>query len=78
MKPDALRQLFADVLNVDAASLDDDTCPENTPAWDSVHALKLAAAIEEAFQIPLSTREIVKMRSIGIARGVLRKKGVDV
>ena len=34
MSADALTALFAEVLNVPAAELSEDTSPDNTPAWD--------------------------------------------
>jgi acyl carrier protein len=34
-------------------------------------------AIEDDFDVRLKTSEIMKMRSIGLARSVLRAKGVE-
>lgn len=73
---DKLVQIFADELMLEPAELNDETCPDNTEQWDSLAAMRLVAAIEEAFDIRLSTAEIMKMRSIGIARSVLASKGV--
>lgn len=75
---DRLIELFADELMVDAASLNDDSNPDNTEEWDSLAAMRLVAAIEEAFEITLSTAEIMKMRSIGIVRQVIASKGVEI
>ncbi|MFZ5617949.1 MAG: acyl carrier protein [Pseudomonadota bacterium] len=75
---DRLIELFADELMVDAALLNDDTNPDNTEQWDSLAAMRLVAAIEEAFEVTLSTAEIMKMRSIGIVRRVLASKGVTI
>lgn len=73
---DRLIELFADELLVEAASLNDETNPDNTEQWDSLAAMRLVAAIEETFEVTLSTAEIMKMRSIGIVRKVLADKGV--
>lgn len=75
---DVLLKVFAEVLNVDQASLNDDSSPDNTIQWDSLKAMHLVVAIEEAFTIELSTAEIMSMRTIGTARAVLRKKGAAV
>lgn len=75
---DKLIQTFADVLEVDPASLNDDSSPDNVSQWDSLAAMHLVAAIEETFNIQLSTKEIMKMMSIGLARKALQEKGVDV
>ena len=75
---DKLAQTFAIVLKLDAASMNDESSPENTPSWDSLSAVRLVAAIEETFNVELTTTEILRMRSIGMARDVLRRKGVSV
>ena len=78
MMSDTLAETFAAVLKLDAASLTDESAPENTPSWDSLSAVRLVAAIEETFNVELTTTEILRMRSIGMARDVLRRKGVSV
>lgn len=40
--------------------------------------MHLVAAIEERFGVRLSTKEIMGMSSIGLARGVLRGKNIKV
>ena len=77
MPTDRLTALFADGLGVDESTLSDDTSPDNTPQWDSLAALSLVALIEDEFSVELSTREIMKMQTIGLARSVLVAKGVD-
>lgn len=73
---DRLNNVFAEVLGVPVEKITDDTSPENTPQWDSVQAMNLVVGIEEAFNVKLSTREIVSMRSVGLARKVIRAKGI--
>jgi acyl carrier protein len=73
---DAITKIFAEVLRIPSETIHDDTSPENTPQWDSVQAMNLVLAIEEAFDIRLTTKEIVSMRTVGIARKVLQAKGV--
>ncbi len=76
MPNDPLLSVFADGLGVDVGTLSEDTSPENTSAWDSLAAMTLVALIEGQFDVRLSTREIMKMQTIGLARSVLRDKGV--
>lgn len=73
---DRLVEVFAEGLRVDGSGLSEDTSPQNTPQWDSLAAMTLVALIEDTFEVRLSTREIMKMNSIGAARSVLRAKGV--
>jgi acyl carrier protein len=72
---DKLFRVFAEELDVDVGDLAEDSSPDTVEQWDSLAAMRLVAAIEEAFDVRLSTTEIMKMRSIGIARSVLANKG---
>lgn len=73
---DRLIEVFAQGLNLDASALDETTSPQNTSQWDSLAAMEMVTLIEDNFEVRLSTREIMKMNSIGAARTVLRGKGV--
>jgi len=69
-------KIFAEVLGLSAASITDDTSPDNTSQWDSMAAMNLVVAIEDEFDVRLSTAEIVSMRNVAIVRKVLTAKGV--
>lgn len=75
---DALIELFADVLQVEPAALNDNSSPDSVRQWDSLAAMHLVAAIEDKFKIQLSTKEIMKMSSIGLARKTLQDKNIKV
>ena len=75
---DRLMELFADVLEVEPGDLSNASSPDNTPAWTSLAAMRLVSAVEDTFDVELTTREIMTMQSVGDARDVLRSKGVDV
>ncbi len=75
---DALTDLFSRCLDVPAAELSEESSPDNTPQWDSMAAVQLVTEIEATFAVQLRTRDIMKMRTIGLARSVLRDKGVAV
>ena len=74
---DRLIEVFAEGLKLDAGDLNEETSPQNTPQWDSLAAMTLVVLVEDNFEVRLSTREIMKMNSIGAARSVLRSKGVS-
>ena len=76
MSADPLVQVFARVLKLPEDSVDDSIAPGNTSTWDSLAAMELVAEIEGTFGVQLTTREIMKMRSLGLARETLRAKGV--
>ena len=75
---DPLIQLFSEVLQVDAAELSEDSSPDNLTQWDSLAAMNLVVAIEEKFRVQLSTKEIMKMSTIGLARKTLQTKKVMI
>ena len=75
---DALIHLFAEVLNVKPEELDEESSPDNLKQWDSLAAMDLVSAIEEKFNVQLSTKEIMRMSSIGRARKTLQGKSVAV
>jgi acyl carrier protein len=75
---DDLIELFAEILEINPAELNDNSSPDNVKQWDSLSAMKLVAAIEEKFNVRLSTKEIMKMSTIGRARKTLQTKQVAV
>ena len=75
---DALTDLFSRCLELPVSELSEDSSPDNTPQWDSMAAVQLVTEIEATFSVQLRTRDIMKMRTIGLARAVLRDKGVAV
>ena len=75
-KKDLVIEVFASTLGVPADEISDATSPENMPQWDSLQAMNLVVALEEAFNVRLSTKEILSMRTVGLVRKVLKDKGV--
>jgi acyl carrier protein len=73
---DPLLETFAEGLGLSADVLDEESSPDNVEEWDSLAAMNLVALIEDTFDVSLSTRDIMKMRTIALARSVLRAKGV--
>ena len=71
-----LAVLFSNVLRMPAETINDETSPDNTPRWDSLSAIDLVLAIEDEFDVKLTTKEIVAMRSVRLVKKVLRSKGV--
>jgi acyl carrier protein len=69
-------KVFAEVLGLSAEQITDDTSPDNTSQWDSMAAMNLVVAIEDEFDVRLSTAEIVSLRSVATVKGVLTAKGV--
>ncbi len=73
---DPLLEVFAQGLGVSVDVLDESSSPETLDEWDSFAAMNLVTLIEDTFDVSLSTRDIMKMRTVGLARSVLSAKGV--
>ena len=73
---DPLLEVFAEGLGLSVDVLNEESSPETVEEWDSLAAMNLVTLIEDSFDVSLSTRDIMKMRSIGLARSVLKAKGV--
>ncbi len=74
---DKLLEVFSEVLGLAVADLTEETSPDNTSEWDSLAAMNLVSLIEDTFDVHLSTKEIMKMRSIAIVREVLKAKDAE-
>jgi acyl carrier protein len=74
---DRLIRTFAGVLNVPIERLTEATSRANTPEWDSLATVNIILALEREFELRLSMREVRGMSTIGLAKSVLRTKGVQ-
>jgi acyl carrier protein len=62
-----LREILADVLDVDP-QITDDFSRDDESGWDSMAHLRLITAIEQAFAIKFTMKEIEEIRSYGDLR----------
>ena len=74
---DPLIELFSRCLKVLPDTLNEMSSPDTVSKWDSLAAMTLVSEIEEKFSVKLTTRDVMRMRTISIAREVLRSKGVS-
>ena len=73
-----LHEVVARALSAKAASISDESSPETLRRWDSLRHLDLMTAIEDAYGVRFSTAEIMRAKSVGDIRSLLREKGVAV
>lgn len=71
-----VEKVFAQVLQVPIDSINDGSSPDNTSRWDSASAIDLTLAIEDEFNVRLTTKEITAMRSVGLVKKILTGKGI--
>lgn len=61
MVDNALRKIFADVLNIDGAEIGDDSTPGTLENWESLNHLNLVASVEDYFGISIEPEDISEM-----------------
>ena len=71
-----LEVIFANILREPAESMNDQTSPGNTKAWDSLKHIELVLAVEGAYSVKFTMPEITSVRSLGSVRQLLQTKGV--
>ena len=74
----SLEQLVGDVFAIEPNTVTDTTSPATLDRWDSLNHLALIAAVEETYEVFLSTSEMREASSIGNLRRILATKGVPV
>lgn len=58
-----VREVMAGVLDVEAEAIGDGFRRDDAPAWDSMNHLRLITALEEAFGIRFTMKEVGEMAS---------------
>ena len=71
-----LESLIADVLDCDATSLDDSSGRALTNSWDSLAHLNVISAVEETYEVALSSAEMRECTTIGLLKAFLSAKGI--
>lgn len=76
MNEHKLKEIFANTLEIDIATVTDDLAYNSIPQWDSISHMALIAAIDESFDTMLETDDVIDMSSFGKAKEILAKYGV--
>ncbi len=74
--PSRLLQLVADVLDVPVAEVHPGTGPATAAQWVSLRHLQIVAAVEDAYGVSLTPREIRGIRSVGDLSALLARRDV--
>ena len=61
----ALQDVFHDVFDDQSISITRDTTATDVEGWDSFNHVRLIVAVEEKFNISLSTAEVADLRNVG-------------
>lgn len=77
MSHSKLVSVFSDSLNIDTALVVDSLAYSEHPNWDSTAHMILITDLEEAFDVMLEPDDIIDMSSVGKAKRILKKHGID-
>jgi acyl carrier protein len=69
-----IKQIMADLLDVDAESIDEQTTQDNTPTWDSLNHINLIIVLEQEFEMTFCPEEIESMFSFTDVLETIEKK----
>lgn len=60
-----MQDIFRDVLDDDEIVLSDATTADDIDEWDSLSHIQLIVAIEKAFKVKFTSKEILSWKNIG-------------
>ena len=69
-----LRQLVADILEIDIESVIESSSSNNIEAWTSLSHVQLVMAIESEFEVTLSPEDMMDMLSVKSIKMILNER----
>ncbi len=60
-----LNEIFVDIMDLDEVNLTETTCADDIEEWDSLTQIQLVVAIEKAFGIKFTSKEISDWQNVG-------------
>jgi acyl carrier protein len=60
-----LKKTILGALNLDDWEFDEQTIASQVPGWDSLSHVNVILAVEKRFDVRFSSREVLKLKSIG-------------
>jgi len=69
-----VEEIFREELEIEDLELNDETTADDVDGWDSLSHIQLVAAMEEAFGIEFSSREILSWDNVGDLIDSIQKK----
>lgn len=74
MNKDKANEIISRVLGIDIEQVDETLSPDTSDNWDSLATMHLIVAIEDCFDIRLSTSEVMEITSVGSLYRILEKR----
>ena len=63
-----IKEVMAEVLDLDPMLIDDNFSRDEASSWDSLSHLRLVTALEEAFGIKFTMKDVEEMSRFGVIR----------
>ncbi|MBK98433.1 MAG: acyl carrier protein [Balneola sp.] len=55
------------------AQINEETCPKDIPEWDSLGHINIITAIEDEYDIEITTEKIVKLESVAHFKQIIEE-----
>lgn len=69
-----IKEVMAEVLEVDPAAIGEGFHREEAPSWDSMNHLRMVSALEEAFGIRFTMKEVGELERFDTIRRMVRER----
>jgi len=73
----SIASIVAETFEMPLDAVSDETGPDTLMKWDSLGAVRLLLALQDAFQLEFTQPEILAMRNVALIRRVLVKRGIE-
>lgn len=70
-----LTEIFRDVFDDESIEISDSTTADDIEAWDSLEHITLISAVEKAFKMRFTMREVSGMKNVGEMAEILLERG---
>lgn len=73
-----LKAVLAEVLEVDANTLDKNSSPNTVATWDSMRGLMLITKLEAEYSLSFTMDEVLSVKKVGDIAEILKMHGVEI
>jgi len=71
-----LTAVFRDIFDNPTLEISEGTTANDIPEWDSIMHVNLIVAVEKAFGISFSTRDVKSLANVGDLMGLIAKRAI--
>ncbi len=69
-----IKELMANIFEVEVSDIGDDASPENIESWDSLKHMNLIVVLEEEFNVQFTDEEMLQMLNFQLISLILKEK----